>query len=171
MLGIDVPDEFEVGHQARNDALHLMELVDPPETVDTWSKLITSMLMFNAAERGVESFYAQWRDRLRSACTGMTETSVKGLVDGLPALRGTLSCPRNPQTGKPENLEAVVVQGVVNLMMVQVAFRRSMTPADKALIERVAGSVKVCDQRTLVACSARKATGFVPARQAVRRVH
>jgi hypothetical protein len=81
----------------------------------------------------------------------------------MPALRATLSCPKNPQTGKAENLEAFLVQGQANMMMVQVAFRRSITPADDALVKRVAGSLKVCDQRTLSSCSARKATGFLPA--------
>ncbi|WP_332811442.1 hypothetical protein [Sphingomonas sp.] len=162
MLGINVPDEFEMGHQARNDTLQIMELVEPPETVETWSKLITSMMFFNAAHQGMDAFYGQWRDGLRAACEGITDTVVKGTVDGMPALRATLACPKNAKTGKPENLEAIVVQGRANMMIVQVAFRRPITPDDAALIERVAGSMKVCDQRTLPLCSARKAIGFLP---------
>lgn len=162
MLGIDVPDEFEVGHQARNDATQIMELVEPPETVENWSKLVTSLMFFDAAQRGVESVYKQWRDDMARSCSRMSNNVQKGTVDGMPALRASLSCPKNPETGKPENLEAILVQGQANMMMVQVAFRRAMTPADKALIELVAGSMKVCDQRTLSACSARKATGFLP---------
>ena len=46
-------------------------------------------------------------------------------------------------------------------MMAQVAFRHAISKPDTALIDRVAGSLKVCDQRTLDSCSARKATGFV----------
>lgn len=163
MLGIDVPDEFEVGHKARNDTIQIMELVEPPETVENWSKLVTSLMFFNAAPRGAESFYKQWRDDMARSCSGMADNAQKGSVDGMPALRASLSCPKNPQTGKPENLEAILVQGEANVMMVQVAFRRAMTPADKALTERIAGSMKVCDQRTLSTCSARKATGFMPA--------
>lgn len=162
MLGINVPEEFEVGHQARNDRVQILELVEPPETVETWSKLITSLMFFNAAQRGVDAFYGQWRNGLRAACEGITDTAVKGTVDGMPALRATLACPKNAQTGKPENLEAILVQGRTNMMMVQVAFRRSITPIDAALIKRVAGSMKVCDQRTLPLCSARKASGFLP---------
>jgi hypothetical protein len=59
MLGIDVPDEFEVGHQARNDASQIMELVEPPETLENWSTLVTSLMLFDAAQRGVDSFYKQ----------------------------------------------------------------------------------------------------------------
>lgn len=163
VLGIDVPDEFEIGYNARNDTMQIVELVEPPETVDTWSKLITSFMFFNAAETGLDSFYGPWRDVMRRSCAGITDGVVKGSVDGMPALRATLSCPSNPQTGKPENLEAVLVQGGANLMMVQVAFRRPLTTADNALVERVVGSMKVCNQRTLSSCSARNAMGFIPA--------
>ncbi|HEV2596357.1 MAG TPA: hypothetical protein VGU01_14280 [Sphingomicrobium sp.] len=160
MLGINVPDEFQVGNRQRNDKLEIMELVEPPETVDNWSRMITSLVMFNAAQGGMDKFYSLWRNRMRAACPGITDTLSQGTVDGHPALRGTLSCPKNPQTGKPENLSAFVVQGDANLMMAQVAFRHPVTPSDVALIERIAGSLKVCDQRTLDSCSARKATGF-----------
>ena len=161
MLGIDVPDEFEVGHQARNDTTQIMELVEPPETVETWSKLVTSLMVFDGAKVGLNSFYERWRSDMRRSCPGMLDKTVEGSVDGMPAFRATLSCPKNPQTGKPENLEAILVQGQANLMMVQVAFRRPLTPSDYALIARVAGSMKICDQRNLTFCSARAATGFL----------
>ncbi len=162
MLGISVPDEFAVGYEARNGTTQIVELVEPPETVETWSKLVTSLMFFNAAQAGLDAFYGRWRDDLGRSCAGMTHRVIKGSVDGAPALRATLSCPKNPLTGTPENLEAILVQGKTDLMMVQVAFRRPVTPADSALIGGVASSLKVCDQRSLPACSARKATGFVP---------
>jgi hypothetical protein len=162
MLGIDVPDDFEVGYRARNQVLDMTEIVQPPETVETWTKLITLQLFYDGTRRQTAgSFYGQWRNSMRQVCVGMTETAIKGTVDGQPAIRGVLACPKNPQTGKPENLTTVLVQGGVNLMMVQVAFRHPIAAEDNALIDRVIGSLKVCDQRTLKACSARHATGFV----------
>lgn len=162
MLGIDVPDEFQVGNHQRNDTAEIIELVEPPETVDNWSRLITSIMMFNGAKIGLDSFYTQWRDRMRSACPEMKATLIRGTVDGHAAIRGALSCPVNPQTGKPENLTAFFVVGDANLMSAQVAFRHAVSKPDTALIERVAGSLKVCDERALDTCSARKATGFLP---------
>lgn len=161
MLAFSVPDEFAVGNQGRNDATQIIELVEPPETVADWSKLVTSLMFFNAANRGLNSFYGQWREQMRGSCPGMTDMVIQGNVDGLPALRTEISCPANPQTGRVENLDAVLVQGRANMMMVQVAFRRALTPADSALVERVTTSMKVCDQRALSSCSARTATGFV----------
>lgn len=161
MLGIDVPDEFQVGNHQRNDNAEIIEIVDPPETVDNWSKLVTSFMFFDGARLGLDAFYSRWRDRLRNGCPGITDNTVHGSVDGHPALRATHSCPNNPQTGKPENLSAFLVQGDANMMMAQVAFRHPVTPPDTALIARIAHSLKVCDQRTLEACSARKPTGFV----------
>jgi hypothetical protein len=165
MLGIDAPDEFQVGNQQRNEKIELTELVVPPETVDTWSsKLITSLMVFGAAPTGVDQFYGQWRDTMRSACPGITDAPIRGTVDGHSAIRSTLSCPKNPETGKPETLGTVLVQGDANMMMVQVAFRHALAPEDRALIEHVARSLKVCDERTIASCSARKATGFLTAK-------
>ena len=163
MLGVDVPDEFEVGYQARNDTQQMIELVDPPETVETWTRLITLQSFFGAAQKeSARTFYERWRAGMHRTCVGMTDAVFVGVVDGKPAIRGDLSCPKNPQTGKPENVSAVLVQGDANLMMAQVAFRQSVTPKDKELIDRVTGSLKVCDQRARPSCEARKAVGFVP---------
>lgn len=163
MLRIDVPDDFDIGYRARNDAQQMIEMVVPPETVEAWTTLITSQMFFNAARRpGLDGFYQTWRGSMYRACPGLTDTLIRGMVDGKPALRGRLSCPNNPHTGKPENLEAVLIQGDANLMMVQVAFKHTIAPPDIALIDRITRSLKVCDQRTLTACSARKATGFLP---------
>lgn len=163
MLGISVPDDFEVGYHARNAAMEMTEIVQPPETVDTWTKLVTLQLFFdNARRETATAYYERWRGLMRRACGGMQDTLVRGTVDGRPAIRGTLSCPSNPQTRQPENLVAVLVQGKANLMMVQVAFRHPIGAGDNSLIDRVVGSLKVCDQRTFAECSARKATGFLP---------
>lgn len=166
MLRINAPDEFEVGYRARNLEQEMIELVQRPEKVDTWSELITLQLFFDGARRdSADAFYARWRKLMRTSCAGMTDTAVTGSVDGKPAIRSQLACPLNPQTGKSENLVAVLVQGGANLMMVQVAFRRPITAEDRALIARITGSLKVCDQRSLSECSARKASGFVTSRK------
>ena len=161
MLGINVPDEFQIGNQARNEQLQIVELVQPPETVDNWSKLVTSLMFFNVAQVGLDAFYNQWRSQMRSACPRMTDTLVRGSVDGRSALRGELFCPKAPKTGKPENLTAVLVQGSVNMMMVQIAFAHRIDTSDRILIEHVTGSLKVCDQRMLTSCRARPASGFL----------
>jgi hypothetical protein len=163
ILGVNAPDEFEVGYQGRNDSIQMIEMVQPPETVDTWTKLITLQLFFNAAKReGADAFYERWRNAMHQTCAGTTDISVQGMVDGMHAIKSSLSCPKNPQTGKPENLVAVVVQGNANLMMVQIAFRHPLGTTDNALVQRIIRSLKVCDQRAFSNCSARKATGFLP---------
>lgn len=165
MLGIDVPDEFAVGYHARNDAIDITELVAAPDTVEAWTRLITLQLFFGLAPRAdTGAFYARWRDSMRQACPGLTDAASVGTVDGQPALSATLACPNNPATGKPENLSIFLVKGSSNLMMVQVAVRHTFSSQDTALIQRVGGSLKVCDERALDACKARKATGFTAAK-------
>ena len=164
MLGIDAPDEFQVANHQRNEKIEIIELVVPPETVGSWSKLITSLLVFNGAQSGLDAFYSRWSDGMHKSCQGMKDIIVRGSVDGHKAIRSELSCPRNTQTGNPENLTAFLVQGDANLMMAQVAIRHAAGPTDKSLIEQVAKSLKVCDQKSFGACSARPAMGFVPYR-------
>ena len=163
ILRTDVPDEFEVGFDAQNQDQAIIELVRPPETVNSWTTLITLQLFYDRTQDGaMNTFHDWWSQSMQRACPGSSYRSVNGTVDGMPAIRVAFTCSLNPQTGKPENLEGVIVQGQANLMMVQVAFRQSIEAGDTALVERVAGGLKVCDQRSLDACSARKATGFIP---------
>ena len=162
MLGIDVPDEFQVGYHARNQAMEILELIEPPETVESWSRMITSQMIFDGAkDGGLESYHARWRTDLQRACPGMRETAVRGTVDGRPAKLISVACPKMARTGQAEAFTAFLVEGQANLMIAQVAFRPPVTGPDDALIERIRGSLKVCDERTLSSCSARKATGFL----------
>ena len=161
---MDASDGFEIGHHQRTDQVEILELVQSPDTVDDWGKLVTSLEFFNAARVRLEVFYEHWREPLRNKCPGFTEKVALGSVDGHSALRSTLSCPKAPQTGKPENFTAILVQGDAHMMMVQIAFRRPLSPPDAALIEHVAGSLKICYQGMEDACSTRTASGFVAAR-------
>jgi hypothetical protein len=165
ILAADTPDEFQMGNHQRNALGELVELAVPPETVDNWSRLITLQLYFGASARvGAEAFSARWRNALGASCSGTTSTSVAGTVDGFAATKVVAACPRNPQTGLPENVTAVFVQGQANLMIAQVAFRRPPTDADRRLVINVVDSLQVCDAQAVTACAARKKTGFVAAR-------
>lgn len=171
MLAIDVPDNFRIANQQRNTVSELQEIVQFPETVENWTKLVTNIIGFGDAKKvTVEQFYTDWRAKLVLGCPGMSETHIAGTVDGLPAIRAEISCPLNPTTVKPENLTAVVVAGRVNIMVSQVAFRHARTAEDAALVDHVVASMKICDASAIDACSARKAIGFV-AEQEVKPSH
>lgn len=162
VLGFDGGGDFKLGYHARNETSDITELVIPPETVENWTTLITQQTLFDGAQRaGLERFYGLWRDMMRRDCPGLTDTVEQGTVEGMPAIKGMLSCPNNPQTGKPENLSAVLVQGDVNLLMIQIAFRRPIDARDAALIRRVNGSLRIC-AAVEARCVRRKDSGFTP---------
>ena len=162
ILGVDVPHGFRIGNHQRNEKAEIVELVAPPETVDDWSRLITELSFFRGARVGPESFYARWVNAMRNACPELEEKSLHGTIDGHNAIRGDLSCPFNQQTRKPENPTVFLVQGDVDLLMAQVAFRRPVTLADTSLINHIAGSLKLCERTHMDLCSARKRSGFRP---------
>lgn len=161
ILGFDDSSGFKLGYHVRSAASDMTELVVPPETVENWTTLITQQTLFDATQRfgGPEGFYRVWRDMMSRGCPGLTATVERGTVEGKPAVKGMLSCPNNPQTAKPENLSAILVQDDADILMIQVAFRRSIGAADAALIRRVNGSVRVCNPPS-GRCPRRKNSGF-----------
>jgi hypothetical protein len=161
-LSIEAPASFVVGHRDNDDTINVVELVKPPETVDSWSQLISVATIMHASETStLARFYAMWRDQYRETCPGPNETVVRGTVDGRLALKATFQCPLDHKTGKPESLTVVFVQGQVNLLTAQMAFRRSMTASDKAMVNQMLKSMKLCDARDKP-CFARPARGFLP---------
>lgn len=162
-LSIDVPAAFKVANQSHSENVNLVEIIRPPETLETWSQLISVATVMHASESTTLSqFYPLWRDGYRDTCPGPNETVVRGTVDGKPALKATLFCPRDPKTGTPESLTIIFVQGDVNIMTVQLAFRRATTSPDNALIQKILKSMKICDARDQIICAARRASGFLP---------
>jgi hypothetical protein len=158
-----VPPGHYIGYQLGDRQLQLKELVERPETVDNWTRLITDQIFFGQADQAGERFTRGWLGRLREACPAMTSATIKGTVDGLPALRLDVQCPRHPQTGKPEIITAVAIQGRANLMLMEITLRRQPTADDLALVGQLTSTLMVCDTRASAACAARSATGFVAA--------
>lgn len=160
-VSVDAPSAFIVANRSNNGQMNLIEMVRPPETVDSWSQLISVATVMHATEgTTLSQFYPMWRDDYRATCPGPNETVTKGTVDGKPAIKAEFHCPVDPKTGKPESLAIIFIQGDVNLMTVQFAFRRSMTGADKAMVYKALKTLKVCDSRD-DACFARRASGFL----------
>ena len=161
-MDLTVPPDFKVGFQGRAKADAITEFVRPPETVDNWTTLITTINFFGGGSVAVDSALTKFQDGLVHSCPGGSATpTVSGSVDGQAAAMFTFECTKNPQTGKPENVTIVAIKGSRNLLMTQVAFRHPRDAKDKALVEQVIGSIKMCDIGAMVACEARKATGFV----------
>ena len=158
---VGAPSSFKIANQGNDGALNLIEMVRPPETLDNWSEMISVITLSDQAVP-LDDFYSSWRAGYRAACPGGTENVVNGTVDSNPALKATLSCTRDPKTGKPESVTMVFVQGHINLLAVEMAFRRSMTAADQALVHQIVTSMKICQAGGRTACAARRAFGFLP---------
>jgi hypothetical protein len=162
MLGLNTPDQFKVGHQDQDGRMRIVELVEPPETVENWTRLVTALSLFGVVQKvSVGEFETNWRGGLKNDCPRAVSKVVSGSVDGRPARRSEVSCPFLSKTGRPEVLTAFIVQGEADLFMVQVAFGREPDDADRALVAHVGRSLKVCREDALDACKARQAVGFV----------
>ena len=161
-VSVDAPGTFVIGNRDNDGRMSLIEMVKPPETVDNWSELISVSTVMHATEGNtLNRIYPIWRDGYRETCPGPNETLTKGTVDGKPAIKALFHCPVDPKTGKSENMAIIFIQGDVNLMSVQFAFRRPMTNADNAMITKVIRTLKVCDSRD-ERCFGRRPSGFLP---------
>jgi hypothetical protein len=161
-ISFDVPDAFKPGWHQHNDRIDMIEFVVPPETVETWTRMVTSQVLTGAALRiDLEDFYTNWRRGLAANCPQLTASETWGQVDEVRAIRADLVCALNPKTGKPEYLSATMISGRENFFILQVAFRHPIGKGDQKLIDHVTQSLKVCDGEDRKACGARKWVGFV----------
>jgi len=145
-----LPDGWKLGYQQQQTPVLLLEFVPEAETVEAWSSMITHVIIGDKAQRlsialsasGVVAGYAR-------AC-GMQDAAklAEGQVNGYAYELWRVSCPLNPQTGKPEHLHMKVIRGADALYNVQYAYRAPRTPENDARALAYLDATLICDPRT-----------------------
>ena len=122
---------FVVGYSAANDQQSIREEVPRGESVQRWTRMVTSQWFAGLAAKATPSQYAQnVIAPLPRACPGAKVSPMENLtVSGRPAVRFQVDCPRSP-AGRPETFILLAVAGASDMHVKQVAFRGSVTPAD-----------------------------------------
>jgi len=132
---------FQIGYQAARDGNMIVEQVPKGETVEDWSRMITTQRFAGVAQR-VDG-------------NGFLQTMIAGLQQGCPGAKVAyrrasgktaqmrVDCPLNPATGKPEIFFAKAMPGASDMHVAQVAFRRVPSAADVAWAERYLAGVKL----------------------------
>jgi hypothetical protein len=148
-LLLPLPPGFKVGSQGpQGAATTITEFVPMSESVDDWSQMVTQQIFHGRSNLPPDGLPTAMSGGWTSACPGGAAQKLGAEVEnGYPAAIWAFICPRNPQTGKPENMWIKVISGADSLYSVQYAIRSEFT-ADAArsalaYLKRVA----VCDTR------------------------
>ena len=121
---------FVVGYNAANAAQSIREEVPRGETVEAWSRMVTTQRFAGLARRATPEAYAgNILAGLRQACpTARVSPLARLPVSGRPAVRFQADCPHSAG-GRPETFILLAVAGPSGDMHVkQVAWRGGTTP-------------------------------------------
>lgn len=137
---------FVVGYEAANNEQSIREQVPSGETVEMWTRMVTTQWFAGASKRLTPSQLLQNIARgLAQACPKATTTPpVLSTRSGRPAAQFRADCPLLTSTGKPETFIALVIAGERDLHVKQVAFRRKPSAADLAWSEAFLAEVGLC---------------------------
>jgi len=138
---------FVVGHRAANAEQSIREEVPSGETVEDWTRMVTTQRFGGAASRLTPTGFLDVISRnLMAACPGAQASKVlTGTRNGHPTAQIRAFCPRLAQTGKPEAFIMLAIAGSSDLHVKQVAFRRVPTDEDIQWGEAVLAAVTYCD--------------------------
>ena len=141
----DLPG-FVAGHEAANDLQTLREEVPSGETVQNWTRMITTQRFSGMAARVHPALFLDGMARLLSnSCPGATTTRPVYMVrSGQAAAQLRADCPLLAETGKPETFIILAVTGNTDLHVKQVAFRGVPTDAGIRWGEEFLAGVSFC---------------------------
>ena len=119
----ELPKDFKIGYQTKQNGMAMVELVPQKQTVDNWTKMITLQSMAGA-NLGAEGFRNNMANLWQNACPKSSFNPItEGEANGYSAAVWQLTCEYNPQTGKPEYTWFKAIQGDDSLYVTQYAFR------------------------------------------------
>jgi hypothetical protein len=139
---------FVLGFEAANARESIREDVPRGETVDRWTRMVTTQRFAGLAARSTPAEYGRTIAGLVApACPGARVSPAVSLtVSGRQAGRFQVDCPRN-QGGQRETFILLAIAGASDMHVKQVAFRGPLSAADLAWGYKYLGAVALCRPR------------------------
>jgi len=148
-LLVTLPPGFKVGYQAAKNGINMQELVPASETVENWTEMVTVQILLGRRDIDPVRFLATIQQGWLSACKGSTAARIEHVpVNAYVGATMQLSCPLNPETGKPETALFKAVKGSDSFYSVQRAVRAVPNAEQTARITQYIEQVSVCDTRS-----------------------
>jgi len=154
-LLVSLPPGYKIGFQKKQGNTQISEMVPAAETVESWTEMVT-VQVFHGLAATPEAF----RDRIvqgwAKACARAIVKPIASAVEkGYAIAFWLLSCPLNPQSGKPEVTFMKAIRGKDSFYVVQKAFRFEPSQEQVVTWTKFLKNVGVCDTRVAArACPA-----------------
>ncbi|MCB2049695.1 MAG: hypothetical protein KDE32_15950 [Novosphingobium sp.] len=149
----DLPG-FYVAHEQANNNQSIREEIPKNETVERWSKMVTTQWFRKLTERLTPVEYlGKMKASLPKSCPGATSSQIQSLkVSGYDAARFKVVCP-NTANGMAESFFLLAVAGKQDMYVKQVAFRGEASSADFLWARKFLAGVVMCTpESTHYAC-------------------
>ena len=119
----ELPKDFKIGYQTKQNGMAMVKLVPQKQTLDNWTKMIT-LQSIAGANLGAEEFRNNTANLWQNACPKSSFNPItEGEANGYSGAVWQLTCEYNPQTGKPEYTWFKAIQGDDSLYVTQYTFR------------------------------------------------
>ena len=137
---------FVEGYAAANASQSIREEIPQNETVEAWTRMVTTQRFAGLADRASPADYlGNVAAGMMQACPGgRTNKIASRTVAGRAGAIMRADCPFLASTGKPESFIIVALPGTHDMHVRQVAFRRVPTKADLDWAETVLAGVRLC---------------------------
>jgi hypothetical protein len=142
-----LPD-FITAHSASNASQSIREEIPRGETVQAWTRMITTQRFVGLARTATPAQYAQnVMAAVPQACPGARVSPLSNLsISGRSAVRFQLDCPRSAG-GRPETFILQAIAGSSDMHVKQVAWRGGTTPARLAWGRQFLAATVLCQPR------------------------
>jgi hypothetical protein len=139
-------DGYFVAYEAANTSQGIREAIPGGETLESWSRMITTQWFYENAATPME--FATWMHNSVSAnCTTTSMSEPNELThQGLPAASFSATCRRPPERGGVETFYLMAVRAPDGLLVVQMAFKSEATRENVRMAVDLLRSAVICDE-------------------------
>ncbi|MBD3729956.1 MAG: hypothetical protein IE933_09640 [Sphingomonadales bacterium] len=135
---------FVVAYDAANDTQSIREEIAQGETVQDWSRMVTTQSFRLPGQVTPAQFVEFSMAPLPQSCPGAQISKIATAKrDGLDGATVNVDCPLLPETGKPESFYLLAVRDGDFILVKQAAFRSKRTPELVGWAEAVLDSTHI----------------------------
>ena len=147
-LARQAPIGFKSVFSGGRNGASVQEFVPKAESLKTWTSMVTVRVFKAKADLRPGKFLVEFGENYAAVCPALSHTNVlNGSANGYDVSLLAIQCPRNPTTGKPENLYIRAIKGGDSFYSVQYAYDHALTADEKVSLGKYLESVIVCDTR------------------------
>lgn len=143
-----LPSGFKIANQQHNSRGALTEMVPSTESVDDWTRMVTTQIYFGSQGPSFDAYQSSMEERWKAACDIAEAAPItSGKENGYDFRIWMQSCHFNDKKRPPEITWFKMIQGNDSSYVVQVAFHTELEKSQVIQWMKYLKEVTVCDSR------------------------